>query len=488
MATEKLKFKLELYATMWDQPPVAEIKLNSKSYFKSDITSTEQDPTVIEFEAELQEDSEYNLIIERSGKNAKTQTVLNDKGEIIKDQLLHIKRIEIDEIDIGSLVYEGVYTPKYPEPWATKQAEAGIELQESFTNVTKLGFNGEWVFRFTSPFYPWGRDGRSHRDLQKLLDSYVYMQNDGPRNMWYLESFADCVKDKNCVEIGTGLGILSSIAIGFDPKSITAYEKNTDAYKIASRCLNKKIDVKNATIENLYQKPLAPTPDIIFHEIMGDRIWDEECNLFLPYGIDNWQKPSWYVLPGEFITEIHVSKEKSQFSRETDSNRNKVDHYKYQHRRSIDPCVSVDLEWLQKLKKKIYPMFDIDDDNLELVNGRYITDLDSNVFNDSKPIAKFLVNVNEGTITKNDTETINFSDVIWKEDTAIELNFDVEKDSFVFFRFGIKHKTSIFYLDQGHWGVWQKVLKVKKNTSVKIDQKLHNGEIGVEVEGKRHIM
>jgi len=154
MATEKLKFKLELYATMWDQPPVAEIKLNSQSYFKSEITSTEQNPTVIEFEAELTEESEYNLIIERSGKG-KNQTVLDDKGKISKDQLLHIKRIEIDEIDIGSLVYEGVYTPKYPEPWATQQRESGNDLKDSFKNVTELGFDGTWNFKFASPFYMW---------------------------------------------------------------------------------------------------------------------------------------------------------------------------------------------------------------------------------------------------------------------------------------------------------------------------------------------
>jgi len=155
MATEKLKFKLELYATMWDQPPVAEVKLNSKSYFKAEITSTEQNPTVIEFEEELEENSEYTLIIERSGKNPKTQTVLNDKGEIIKDQLLHIKSIEIDEIDIGALVYEGVYTPNYPEPWATQQRESGKDLKDSFKNVTQMGFNGTWNFRFESPFYMW---------------------------------------------------------------------------------------------------------------------------------------------------------------------------------------------------------------------------------------------------------------------------------------------------------------------------------------------
>jgi hypothetical protein len=33
MATEKLKFKLELYAIMWDLPPHAEILINDKSYF-----------------------------------------------------------------------------------------------------------------------------------------------------------------------------------------------------------------------------------------------------------------------------------------------------------------------------------------------------------------------------------------------------------------------------------------------------------------------
>ena len=154
MATEKLKFKLELYATMWDKPPVAEIKLNSKSYFKSDITGTEQDPTVIEFEAELTEDSEYNLIIERSGKG-KNQTVLDNKGAIIKDQLLHINSIEIDEIEIGALVYEGQYTPEYPEPWATQQRESGQDLKDSFKNVTKMGFNGTWNFKFKSPFYLW---------------------------------------------------------------------------------------------------------------------------------------------------------------------------------------------------------------------------------------------------------------------------------------------------------------------------------------------
>ena len=154
MATEKLKFKVELYATMWDKPPHAEILINDKSYFKGDIKGTEDKPDVIEFEQDFEEGKEYNLIINRSGKG-KNQTVLNEKGDILKDQLLHIKNIEIDEIAIGSLVYEGIFTPQYPEPWATQQREAGVELRHSFNNVTSMGHDGEWRFKFTSPFYMW---------------------------------------------------------------------------------------------------------------------------------------------------------------------------------------------------------------------------------------------------------------------------------------------------------------------------------------------
>jgi len=153
MTTEKLKFKLELYATMWDKPPIADIKIAGKSYFKEEIASTEDKPTIIEFEYELEEGKSYNLIINRSGKNKRQTIVENEK--IIKDQLLHIKSIEIDEIDLGGLVYEGVYKPEYPEPWATQQTEAGNKPPETLKNVTQMGHNGTWTFTFESPFYMW---------------------------------------------------------------------------------------------------------------------------------------------------------------------------------------------------------------------------------------------------------------------------------------------------------------------------------------------
>jgi hypothetical protein len=153
MSIEKLKFKLELYSTYWDKTPRAEILINSHSHFNQTITGTEKEPTVIEFEHELTEGEQYSLIIERSGKDIR-QTVV-ENGQIVKDQLLHIKSIEIDEIEIGALVYSGLYTPRYPEPWASQQRQLGNALPKSFKNVTTIGHNGRWELGFTSPFYMW---------------------------------------------------------------------------------------------------------------------------------------------------------------------------------------------------------------------------------------------------------------------------------------------------------------------------------------------
>ena len=152
--TEKLKFEIKLYGEYWDQSPSATILLNNEIVVGSqNITSSIDKPTILEFTKELELGKNYELIIKREGKNNK-QTVL-ENNKIIKDQMLKIHSIEIDEIDIGGLIYEGVYTPEYPEPWATQQKDAGIQLPESFKNVTAMGHNGEWKLKFSSPFYMW---------------------------------------------------------------------------------------------------------------------------------------------------------------------------------------------------------------------------------------------------------------------------------------------------------------------------------------------
>ena len=153
MATEKLKFKIKLFSTHWDKKPTCDVLLNNKSFWVGEVSGSEKQPTEIEFEHDCEEGKEYKLVLDRKNKDS-SQTVLKN-GEIEKDQLLHIHSIEIDEIDIGSLVFEGVYRPEYPEPWASQQKKSGNALPETFKNVTSMGHNGTWTFTFNSPFYMW---------------------------------------------------------------------------------------------------------------------------------------------------------------------------------------------------------------------------------------------------------------------------------------------------------------------------------------------
>ena len=153
MATEKLKYKLELYSEFWDKAPIAEVLVNDKSYWSGEITSSKDEPTVIEFTHESEENKEVNLVIKRSNKD-KHQTKIED-SKFVKDQLLFIKSINIDEIEIGNMVYEGVYRPEYLPEWAEQQRKAGVDLPETQKNVTCMGHNGVWTFTFSSPFYMW---------------------------------------------------------------------------------------------------------------------------------------------------------------------------------------------------------------------------------------------------------------------------------------------------------------------------------------------
>ena len=78
MATESLKFKIELYSTYWNKPPIEEVKVGDKSYFKNEITSTEKQPTLIEFVHDCESDKPHNLNIIRTNKNVKD--VIKDFG------------------------------------------------------------------------------------------------------------------------------------------------------------------------------------------------------------------------------------------------------------------------------------------------------------------------------------------------------------------------------------------------------------------------
>ena len=156
MATEKINFKIELCSDYWDKPPIAEIWLNDRQVMvPTKIKNSRKDPYKFEFEADLVDGQEHNLVIKRGGKFNK-QCVVDDNGKIIKDQTLTISHLEIDDIEMGTMMLSAVYRPEYPQPWAAlKEKETGEKLPLEVTNTLDLGHNGTWTYTFTSPFYLW---------------------------------------------------------------------------------------------------------------------------------------------------------------------------------------------------------------------------------------------------------------------------------------------------------------------------------------------
>lgn len=75
-----------------------------------------------------------------------------DKG---LDKAVVIESISFFGINDPQFVWQGVYAPQYPEPWATEQRNQGVVLKPHLTNQTYLAWNGKWTLTFTVPVFTW---------------------------------------------------------------------------------------------------------------------------------------------------------------------------------------------------------------------------------------------------------------------------------------------------------------------------------------------
>jgi hypothetical protein len=86
----------------------------------------------------------HNIVVEHCNKRS------NDPStELI------ITAITFNGISSPKFVWEGMYVPDYPEPWATEQRLAGNTLFKELAVTTHLGWNGKWTLIFTAPVFTW---------------------------------------------------------------------------------------------------------------------------------------------------------------------------------------------------------------------------------------------------------------------------------------------------------------------------------------------
>ena len=144
---ESLKFKIGISGTGSPNSCQYRILLNDIVMIESE---SKAETVYHEFESTLTE-NQNSLIVELLDKSSK-HVLKDDNENIIEDFLLNIHYIEIDEIDLGSLIWtHSKYYPKYPENYTNLEQKT----QEVVTNCVNLGWNGKWVLEFDSPFYIW---------------------------------------------------------------------------------------------------------------------------------------------------------------------------------------------------------------------------------------------------------------------------------------------------------------------------------------------
>jgi hypothetical protein len=97
--------------------------------------------SIIEFSADVLEEQEHCLEIRLENKTNSDTIARGD--EIVKDMLLNIDSIEIDEIDLGEV------------KWNKSEFVADDPNRPTLKNCVNLGWNGSYQLKFTSPFYLW---------------------------------------------------------------------------------------------------------------------------------------------------------------------------------------------------------------------------------------------------------------------------------------------------------------------------------------------
>jgi hypothetical protein len=148
-SVEKLAFKLGLSGTYHDRRPAYSILVNGNVVAEGEVTASSDEVFYVEFSADLLEEADHVLAVRLNNKQDTDVVESADKTAIVKDMLLNINSVEIDDIDIGSL------------KWTHSRYQLDISHKFNGTTVSELvncvnlGWNGAWEFRFKSPFYIW---------------------------------------------------------------------------------------------------------------------------------------------------------------------------------------------------------------------------------------------------------------------------------------------------------------------------------------------
>ena len=141
--SETLKFQIGVSGSYWDKKPAYSVSVDGVEQVSYIIAADTGVVEYAEFTLALAEDSPHLLEIKLLNKTDDDVVQSQDQTEIIKDMLLNIESISIDDIELGQL------------KWDESEFVAEDPDRPTLKNCVNLGWNGSYRLKFSSPFYLW---------------------------------------------------------------------------------------------------------------------------------------------------------------------------------------------------------------------------------------------------------------------------------------------------------------------------------------------
>lgn len=301
------------------------------------------------------------------------------------------------------------------------------------------------------------------------------MINDFMRNQFYDDVLRNNVKDKHCLDIGFGTGLLSILALKHGAKSIIAYESDQNRYLLGCEILKRMGLEKKITLINSryhYTDFEKHNAEVIFSETVNGGLWNEGLWQSFP------RHPGVQFLPGKYYLNIIAIEVPNSFAVGLTKEIN--------NQQCFSPGIDIDplfVECVNNLSNKNNIFTDSCSDgitpisNIDTIWG-WMPYMRLAQYNGIS-IAGYTVDAIKNTVTFIDAMGTHKSAIDFTTD-KFSLNIDTQgwKDKCVLLvpRAGMKHNDSNLILDTGHWGPVNCPVVIKNiKTNIKIFHNIQDG-------------
>ncbi len=276
------------------------------------------------------------------------------------------------------------------------------------------------------------------------------MINDVVRNRFYKTILQD-TKDKICLEIGFGSGILSILAVEAGAKHIVAYEEDLETYDLGTKVITElNLQDKITLIGERFESNKISNHDnidYIFTETINHTLWGESLLNVIDHTLPE-------IIPNKYFLEVHAIEISNNYAKRLLTDDNSI----------CNPGIAIDDKFSKTINKILNKK------EIELTPGLH--GLTFHNLNQVLDVCNIHDRIPEQSYTIDINQPISL-------ETKIDWNIDLEstKNYLFIFRTGMEYKEHKLYTDVcDNWGQFaQYAIVINADNVFRIQQNFNDG-------------